>query len=357
MTEVSIAPDGAAVNQAEYINPWRLFRGSIIPEWLEVRTDVGPAAKLVYARLMRYAGRCGVAWPTLETLAESMGISRRTVCYALDELRSAGLIETKKVRFGGGSEYRFLSNPWMAHDVRHEDAEDEAANSAEFALLDAQKCKIRTPIVQNLHSNSAESAILEVVVNDASDTSYPQKNGAEENHRRESMKRISNTTTTRTPATDTRGSEAKELLTLAVEACQRYGRPKFPVRGPAAIKALKTIIATYGLEDARWVIEEFYRDPPEWHNERGLLAPEHIVGAAQRLMMRRQKTPTKTKTGAVVTEPQEFVEDSIDVDSEGKERRVRIWRDAEGRELRRRWGKVLVDDPTAGWEWPGRRTR
>ena len=40
-----------------YFNPYKLFVGSFIPEWLERRKEISPGAKLCYARLLRHADR------------------------------------------------------------------------------------------------------------------------------------------------------------------------------------------------------------------------------------------------------------------------------------------------------------
>jgi AraC-like DNA-binding protein len=105
-------------NSKAYINPYKHFVGSFIPEWLEVRNEITPGAKLCYARLARHANReTGLAWPKQETLARELGVSERQVRDYLRELEQHNLIESKRRGLKKPNEYRFLRHPWMASDL------------------------------------------------------------------------------------------------------------------------------------------------------------------------------------------------------------------------------------------------
>jgi DNA-binding transcriptional MocR family regulator len=111
--EIKEKPSAAAA----YINPYRLFCGSPIPEWLEPLSTISAGAKLCYARLCRFAGKNGVAWPHQKTLAAKLGVSDRTIRAYLRELKDAGLIETRPRRIKGllthQHEYLFPYHPAM----------------------------------------------------------------------------------------------------------------------------------------------------------------------------------------------------------------------------------------------------
>ena len=100
-----------------YINPYRLFAGAFLPNWLLDRRELGPGAKLTYARLMQYAGDAGVAFPRIKTLAAEIGMSYGSVKQYLRELRDAGLIEATPRYTSAGdtdsNEYRFFFHLWM----------------------------------------------------------------------------------------------------------------------------------------------------------------------------------------------------------------------------------------------------
>lgn len=76
------------------VNPYKLFQGSFIPNAVMQlpRRRMSSDAKTCYGRLLRYAGKRGVAFPRVQALALEIGLSRRATERALGELRGAGLI-------------------------------------------------------------------------------------------------------------------------------------------------------------------------------------------------------------------------------------------------------------------------
>jgi hypothetical protein len=101
----------------EYYNPHRLFTGSFVPNWLMLRTEVSPGAKLCFARLCQFAGEKGHCWPAQETLARSLGVGARQVRRYLKELEGVGLIAVTPGAGRESSRYRFPRHPWMAEDA------------------------------------------------------------------------------------------------------------------------------------------------------------------------------------------------------------------------------------------------
>lgn len=95
------------------INPFRMFDGAVVPVWLLERPEVSGGAKLAYARLARYAGARGVAYPRLEKLATDLGVSKDQVRRYLRELEACGLITTTKSGFHRANRYRFLEHAWI----------------------------------------------------------------------------------------------------------------------------------------------------------------------------------------------------------------------------------------------------
>lgn len=78
------------------INPYNLFHGSFVPDWVMRSRKIKPASKLVYARLLKFAGKNGACFPMVSTLSKEVGMSQRSVIRALAELRGANLIATTK---------------------------------------------------------------------------------------------------------------------------------------------------------------------------------------------------------------------------------------------------------------------
>ena len=99
---------------SERINPFKLYHGAFIPNWLLCRpvSEISQSAKLCYARLMQYSGKNGYAFPSLATLGKEVGLSKRQMLDIMKELEVAKLVEPEKT-FGKSSKYYFLKHEWM----------------------------------------------------------------------------------------------------------------------------------------------------------------------------------------------------------------------------------------------------
>jgi Helix-turn-helix domain len=94
-------------------NPWRMFVGSMIPNWLQCRPEIGQGPKLAYARLAQYAGEDGKCFPKQTTLAAELGVSERMVNEYIRTLVKFGLIEKERHGLGKPNHYHFLDHPWI----------------------------------------------------------------------------------------------------------------------------------------------------------------------------------------------------------------------------------------------------
>jgi uncharacterized phage protein (TIGR02220 family) len=77
-------------------NPYRMFVGAFIPNAIMEHPGLTSSAKLLWARLALFAGEKGYCWPSQETLADSIGVSVRTVRTILRELVEQGFIQARK---------------------------------------------------------------------------------------------------------------------------------------------------------------------------------------------------------------------------------------------------------------------
>lgn len=102
-------------------NPHRAFYGIWIPQWLEERPEVSEKAKKLYAHLTYFAGGQGRAWPSYNTLAEKLHVSRRYVIQLIQELCSHQLIRVTHVhdptRGHTSNVYQFLWHEWMQNET------------------------------------------------------------------------------------------------------------------------------------------------------------------------------------------------------------------------------------------------
>ena len=96
-------------------NPYGLFHGAFIPEAICKYRGLSPGAKVVYARLCRYAGKDGYAYPALKTLTKETGISETQARGYVKELEKERFIAVdrenrhyRKDGSGGSNRYSFL---------------------------------------------------------------------------------------------------------------------------------------------------------------------------------------------------------------------------------------------------------
>lgn len=94
-------------------NPYKLFCGSFVPNWLSERLEISAAAKLCFARLSQYAGEDGECFPKIETLAKAIGAQKRATQRYLRELEKFKLIKTIRQGPHLPNKYIFLTHPWI----------------------------------------------------------------------------------------------------------------------------------------------------------------------------------------------------------------------------------------------------
>lgn len=114
-----------------WINPYKQFHGSMIPNWLLKRTELSPGAKLCYARLAQFSGKDGECFPKQVTLAEELGVTRSMVIRYLKELRVMALIERKRRGLTKSNRYFFLHHPWMEFAKKADLASSSSTNTQE----------------------------------------------------------------------------------------------------------------------------------------------------------------------------------------------------------------------------------
>jgi hypothetical protein len=107
---------------ATRINPFRTQLGLFLPNGIAELETIGPAAKLIYGRLLQFAGQKGYCWPAVATIAAAVKISKSSAKTALKELEAEKLIEVEQRTSPDGDNasnyYYFLSHPALhAHPL------------------------------------------------------------------------------------------------------------------------------------------------------------------------------------------------------------------------------------------------
>ncbi len=77
----------------EKFNPYRVFNGLYIPNALARYKNISSSAKMVYGRMLQYAGENGECFPKQSTIAEEVGISEGQVHKIIRELVDERFIE------------------------------------------------------------------------------------------------------------------------------------------------------------------------------------------------------------------------------------------------------------------------
>lgn len=146
------------------INPFKLFTGSFIPNWLLKRKEISPGAKLVYARLCQYAGADGFCYPGQKSIAVEVGLASeeevkehkefqcrqgRQIRRFLKELEANRLIEVERVGKKCSNRYYFLWHGWMAIDTSERTIAPLTPRSERTIVVTSERTLVPTPYKEN----------------------------------------------------------------------------------------------------------------------------------------------------------------------------------------------------------------
>lgn len=120
-----------------------------VPNWIMVRKELSPGAKLHYGRLRQYQGKHISGWPKLETLAKEEGCSVRQIQNYNKELIKFKLIQTTRRGLSKSNLYVLLDHEWKRDwqsAATHNQQHPAIHNQQYTATLDRQYPSI--PIVE-----------------------------------------------------------------------------------------------------------------------------------------------------------------------------------------------------------------
>lgn len=170
-------------------NPYKLFVGSFIPNWLMCRGEVSPGAKLCFARLAQFAGADGACYPSQTRIAKELGISERNARRYIKELEGHALITCTHRGLNRPNVYQFLWHEWMdsGPDKSVRSGEDKSVRSGadesvrsdrtnpsglERTNLSGEENQLResvkrggTPEVEKEELPDAEEAMRQIIAN------------------------------------------------------------------------------------------------------------------------------------------------------------------------------------------------
>lgn len=148
----------------KYINVYKKFNGSFIPEWME-KSEVSHGAKITYGRLVRYAGKNAKCHPKMKTLAEDINSSKSSCYKYIKELKDAGFIESIKRGRGLPNDYYFLRHPKMKFKSEDEERKNYEIISARVENMVSQNgIYSKPPYMVSLESQYMVSLVLQYMV-------------------------------------------------------------------------------------------------------------------------------------------------------------------------------------------------
>lgn len=104
------------------INPWMLYQGAFVPNWLLQREEIKPGAKILCALLASIQENEGTNELDFTELSARLGSSRRQIEFHLEELIQFGLVVVAKDRF------ELLDHDWVYTEPEDLDRHQEEAS-------------------------------------------------------------------------------------------------------------------------------------------------------------------------------------------------------------------------------------
>lgn len=127
-------------------NPHKRYHGIYIPDGVYGEKSLTPNSKLIYGRLLRYAGSDGAAFPKQETIAEELGISLSSVQNGIKLLVKVGLIEVEKRNkmYHESDKYHFLESTILGTSKSYvsEEVKSTSRGQVKVTCRDTQKLGI-----------------------------------------------------------------------------------------------------------------------------------------------------------------------------------------------------------------------
>ncbi len=135
-----------------------------IPNTILRREDLSPGAKLTYMALLSYSWQKGSCFPGQDTLAEDLGVSRRSVITYLQHLQKSGLLKIKRRGLGKTNVY-LLPRFTQARSENFAHQEVQNLHSEEYPVEEYSNKNIKTSNIRNTSSSKKTKN---------GETNYPQ---------------------------------------------------------------------------------------------------------------------------------------------------------------------------------------
>lgn len=158
-----------------------------IPKWIFAKKELSLEARILYGILFTRANGENVAWPGQESLADTLGVSKRSIIRYVQELEKHDLIEAKRTGLNRTNRYIIkcqvgtsrsdtggtsrsdtaVSSPIVKEQIEKKSSKELAAHSAagEVPLNEIiEKFKIVNPSFERIYGNKTQRSALERLV-------------------------------------------------------------------------------------------------------------------------------------------------------------------------------------------------
>ena len=148
-------------------NPFGLFNGVWIPEFLLSYSGISPAAKICYARLCRYCGRkTNICFPSLDELADELGVTTRSINSYLRELEDDGFLVIQRRGMQMTNKYRLKKNRVIKEFLGETLSDQDRKNPSDQDMKnssDQDRKDLSGPTYSSEESQNIRESLLEQV--------------------------------------------------------------------------------------------------------------------------------------------------------------------------------------------------
>ena len=143
----------------KFFNPYKNFVGSFIPNCLLQYRELSSSAKLLWARLAQYAGENGYCYPSQQTLADELGLSKQQILNLLQELEKKQFIyrevpKGKDRLFHKTTRYYFILHPIFQPDIIDSESQTDLIPGSQINLAPGGQINLTSGSQINLTPNN-----------------------------------------------------------------------------------------------------------------------------------------------------------------------------------------------------------
>ena len=155
------------MNTGQRFNPYKIFIGSFIPNILLKCRGLSAGAKLTWARLAQFMGEQGECFPSIDTLANEVGIEKRQCIRYLSELEKLNFIKIERPE--GKDKLKHMTNKYyfIWNEIFNDTSRGVINDTSRGVINDTQRESVlRESVLRESHTRINNMNIKNVCEND-----------------------------------------------------------------------------------------------------------------------------------------------------------------------------------------------